>query len=275
MIIIKIPILPPTFPGFAALVFLLRCHSPCKGDPGGQRRAGVDHFVNCWALHNLSIILILFLARSWCVDAPRNFIFRWRMSICQISVAPRGQLPDKMLQGISPSAATPLITTRGAQGAFIWLIITIIICVRLSKLTSDLIDMHLAVEFLASAQRKIVSGNRLGLIEALLCDCHIHARMQSVPPKRLWVRVRDPQIPRSPHLPVHPDPQISRSEDQVLLRLRETFTFARLDRCLRIFKHRGPSRNFCHGSRLLLISRLSGGGDRAGPGGCEYYLYRI
>lgn len=35
------------------------------------------------------------------------------------------------------------------------------------------------------------------------------------------------------------------------------FTFAQFDRCLRIFKHRGPSRNFCHGSRLLLISRLS------------------
>jgi len=210
MIIIKIPILPPTFPGFAALVFLLRCHSPCKGDPGGQRRAGVDHFVNCWALHNLSIILILFLARSWCVDAPRNFIFRWRMSICQISVAPRGQLPDKMLQGISPSAATPLITTRGAQGAFIWLIITIIICVRLSKLTSDLIDMHLAVEFLASAQRKIVSGNRLGLIEALLCDCHIHARMQSIQFPR---NVCGFGIPRSPGPRIYPSTQIPRSRD--------------------------------------------------------------
>lgn len=78
-------------------------------------------------------------------------------------------------------------------GAYIWLIITIIICVRLSKLTSDLIDMHRPVEFLASAQRKIVSGNRLGLIEALLCDCHIHARMQSVPLENVC-KLRDPHI---------------------------------------------------------------------------------
>lgn len=142
------------------------------------------------------------------MDAPRNFIFRWHMSICQISVAslPSVSYPTKCSKGFPNPLlchiAMPLIITlRGGGGlagafrcgAYIWLIITIIICVRLSKLTSDLIDMHRPVEFLASAQRKIVSGNRLGIIEALLCDCHIHARMQSVPLENVC-KLRDPHI---------------------------------------------------------------------------------
>lgn len=218
------------------------------------------------------------------MDAPRNFIFRWHMSICQISVAslPSVSYPTKCSKGFPNPLlchiAMPLIITlRGGGGlagafrcgAYIWLIITIIICVRLSKLTSDLIDMHRPVEFLASAQRKIVSGNRLGIIEALLCDCHIHARMQSVPLENVC-KLRDPHIaivyPYTivcyiTRTCIYVDPQISRSAGQVLVRLRETFTFARLDRCLRIFKHRRASPNFCHGSRLLLISRLSRRGD--------------
>lgn len=84
--------------------------SPCNADPGAsagsKKGLGLDHFVNCWTLHNLSIILILFSAVCGCSQ-------EFHLSLAYVDmpdirrIATIGQLPDKMLEGISKPPSLP------------------------------------------------------------------------------------------------------------------------------------------------------------------------